>query len=448
EEEEDEGGGGFLPDRSGEEALPTARRARVVGGRDDDDEEEEGGGGFLPDRDTQEITPTARRMGRRRILLDEESDGGDAYVPSDHEEHEQGHRRNHKISRKRRRASPEPDEDMEAGGFIPDNDQDQDYGGRFIATDEDIATATTHRAQEDEAGLIAAASTKDVFEERDAVPDEQQERTSRSVTSSSQIRQLPSSSAFVQNSAFEDRKKPQQEKLTPHSVTSTSESRQLPRSNAVANDCSVEDGKKQQRQKLTSHSITSSSEIESLPQPVAVAEGSSFDDGNNSKEELPVAEDNDESGIVDAGLLLQSDLTEAEQNEVTDAELLLQRSLTEAEIEEAAMLERLYDSQSHRGPVGAPPAERLPKQGVVDDGKGVGVDVDVGAPPSRRLPKHHEGGGDEEMGLIDMAHEVDSQGEVKKDGDENQEEVTAVSEKGSLLSEDPDDEDAEPDWLV
>lgn len=209
-----------------------------------------------------------------------------------------------------------------------------------------------------------------------------------------------------------------------------------------------------------------STQVHQLPRSIALAESSAFDDGKPRKEK-PVAEDADGNEMVDADAELERYLKETDESEAIDIELVLQRSLTEAELEEATMLEQLYQSQSHRGPVSAPPFKRLPgKDFVVDDGKGRGVDVDVGAPPMTRLPRQdvvadgRKGGvgddaeemdaavAEEEAGLNEVAQEIDGQGEVGRDDDEDQEEVTAVSEKGSLLSEDPDDEDAEPDWLV
>ncbi|KAL9027524.1 MAG: hypothetical protein Q9196_003970 [Gyalolechia fulgens] len=128
---------------------------------------------------------------------------------------------------------------------------------------------------------------------------------------------------------------------------------------------------------------------------------------------------------------------EDEGNEVVPVEMLLHRTLTDAELEEATMLQRLYESQPHQQPADAPPFERLPEQDAFDGGKGNGVvDVEEVAVVAAE---------EEERGNLEMVDEMD--GDEKK-GEEDEEDGVAVSEKGSLMSEDPDDEDAEPDWLV
>ncbi|KAL8994071.1 MAG: hypothetical protein Q9188_007173 [Gyalolechia gomerana] len=287
--------------------------------------------------------PTAGRGMGRRMLLDEESEGSDVYVPSDGDGVEVDYRRNQipavRVSEKGKRASM-TEEDNEAGslfqnaadaggGFIPDDDQD--YAGGFLAPDEDITTPSADQPQRREELLIATAKKR----------------------------------------AEEER--PQQQELQPRS-----ENLQLPRSAVLAGDPSFKEEEKK------------------------------------SKDEKPFAED--------------------EVNGVVPADVLLQRTLTDAELEEATMLQQLYENQSHHPPADAPPFERLPEQDVFDDGNGGNGVGDV-----ENVAVAEEGSGN-----VDMVHYVDRNEEEET----QEEEVAAQSEKGSLMSEDPDDEDAEPDWLV
>lgn len=312
-------------------------------GNDGDDGEEDEGGGFLPDRGGEEAMPTAGRGRGRRMLLDEESEGSDVYVPSDRDGAEGDYRRNQipavRVSGKRRRASS-TEEDNEAGGFLQDAadagggfmpDDDQDHAGVFLAPDEDITVPSADQPQRREELLIATAKKR----------------------------------------AEEER--PQQQELQPRS-----ENLQLPRSAALAGDPSFK-------------------EEETKP-----------------KDGKPFAED--------------------EGNGVVPADVLLQRTLKDAELEEATMLQQLYETQSHHPPADAPPFERLPEQDVINNGNGGNGVGDV-----ENVAVAENGSGN-----VDMVHHVDrDEGEVTQE-----EEVATQSEKGSLMSEDPDDEDAEPDWLV
>ncbi|KAL8723261.1 MAG: hypothetical protein Q9225_000383 [Loekoesia sp. 1 TL-2023] len=114
-------------------------------------------------------------------------------------------------------------------------------------------------------------------------------------------------------------------------------------------------------------------------------------------------------------------------------DLPLHRTITEEELEEATMLQQLYESESRSAD--APPPERLPEQ-IGDDagnnGKGV-ISADA-----------EDVAGAASSGNGEKAHEVDDDAE----GEKEEEIDAAASEKGSLLSEDPDDEDAEPEWLA
>ncbi|KAL8762920.1 MAG: hypothetical protein Q9184_001142 [Pyrenodesmia sp. 2 TL-2023] len=117
---------------------------------------------------------------------------------------------------------------------------------------------------------------------------------------------------------------------------------------------------------------------------------------------------------------------ENKNNSVNVGETLdLHRSMTDAEMEEGRMLAELYD-RGELGSVGAPLGGTLPEQRPnevkdVDDGK-IGDDA-------AKHPGVAKGEGAENRGEINV-------------------DPSSEEDKGSLLSEDPDDEDAEPDWLM
>ncbi|KAL8830939.1 MAG: hypothetical protein Q9170_005513 [Blastenia crenularia] len=132
-------------------------------------DEEEEGGGFLPERGAEEAVPTARR-GRRRTVSDEESEENDVYEPSDVEDAEEdvGTYRQHlsssrpihrkpvvpQISRQEEIDSNEegaggfiPDDDDTGGGFLPDEDEN---AGGFLPEDSDEEILTTKNDSTDE----------------------------------------------------------------------------------------------------------------------------------------------------------------------------------------------------------------------------------------------------------------------------------------------------------
>ncbi|KAL8687354.1 MAG: hypothetical protein Q9218_006447 [Villophora microphyllina] len=98
--------------------------------------------------------------------------------------------------------------------------------------------------------------------------------------------------------------------------------------------------------------------------------------------------------------------------------------LTDAEIAEAVVLEEEY--YGHLALKAGPPSEESPPEEsklVIEQGN---LTAEVSSPKSSRgLPGTHE------------TQNVEEEEEEEEEGD-----------KGSLLSEDPSDEDAEPEWLV
>ncbi|KAI4143120.1 MAG: hypothetical protein L6R39_004695, partial [Caloplaca ligustica] len=174
------------------------------------------------------------------------------------------------------------------------------------------------------------------------------------------------------------------------------------------------------------------------PQPSNVGTASPAIDTAIEKEEEP---------IDDTGAALPSSHRSIEEHKeersMTDVEegvedIPLHRTMTDAELEEGRMLQELYESGEMMKTAGAPPQTRLPKQSdEVDDaddrdtiggeaGENAEIDADKG------VDYVGDGGSDQPSSL----------------GGEVEEEEEEEEDKGSLLSEDPDDEDAEPEWLV
>ncbi|KAL8643533.1 MAG: hypothetical protein Q9210_007638 [Variospora velana] len=111
----------------------------------------------------------------------------------------------------------------------------------------------------------------------------------------------------------------------------------------------------------------------------------------------------------------------------------LHRTMTDDELEEARMLQELYESGAIDA-AGYVPPEKLLEQSLGDDGKEQVGDTDevegaglVGAEVDKDRTMPNEGYDDAETKVADPSSEEE--------------------DKGSLISEDPDDEDAEPDWL-
>ncbi|KAL8925301.1 MAG: hypothetical protein Q9208_003591 [Pyrenodesmia sp. 3 TL-2023] len=110
----------------------------------EEDGDSEGGGGFLPEREGQEALPTAG-VGTRRLLVDGDSEDSDVYLPSEEDaEYDFGRRKQlFAASRTRRTPTISPVRGQErwfvpgheqAGGFLP---EDGDLGGGFIAEDDE-----------------------------------------------------------------------------------------------------------------------------------------------------------------------------------------------------------------------------------------------------------------------------------------------------------------------
>ncbi|KAI4120871.1 MAG: hypothetical protein LQ338_006714 [Usnochroma carphineum] len=116
-------------------------------------------------------------------------------------------------------------------------------------------------------------------------------------------------------------------------------------------------------------------------------------------------------------------------------------TITPTELAEARMLQRVYDINGNE------------KTGSASRGSG-GIDVQTetetkdhpaGAPPrlsTTRLPKQLSVSSD------DGAVEIEESSSSEAEEDEEEEEEHEDADNGSLLSSDPEDEDAEPEWLA
>ncbi|KAI4288161.1 MAG: hypothetical protein L6R35_002583 [Caloplaca aegaea] len=113
----------------------------------------------------------------------------------------------------------------------------------------------------------------------------------------------------------------------------------------------------------------------------------------------------------------------------------LRTTMTDDELEEARILQQLYESGAMDA-AGHVPPEKLLEQTLDDDDDG----------------KEQVGDADEDEGAGLVGAEVDKDSTMPNEGYDDAETKVAdpsseEEDKGSLISEDPDDEDAEPDWL-
>ncbi|KAL9010473.1 MAG: hypothetical protein Q9173_004591, partial [Seirophora scorigena] len=115
-------------------------------------------------------------------------------------------------------------------------------------------------------------------------------------------------------------------------------------------------------------------------------------------------------------------------------------TMTDAELEEARTLQELYESGAMEDAAGVLPRERRPPEQTLGDG---GQEEHVGS-----TEEEGEGAGliieaESDRGAT-VPNEVydDAEARVAADPSSSEED-----DKGSLMSEDPDDEDAEPEWL-
>ncbi|KAL8959433.1 MAG: hypothetical protein Q9193_003701, partial [Seirophora villosa] len=114
--------------------------------------------------------------------------------------------------------------------------------------------------------------------------------------------------------------------------------------------------------------------------------------------------------------------------------------MTDAEVEEARILQELYESGAMDA-AGAVPRERAPPERMMSDEQVRGMEEEGGEADGLIIEAKTEADRDTTMVPNDGV-EADVAADVAADDVSSEDD-----DKGSLLSEDPDDEDAEPEWL-
>ena len=112
-------------------------------------------------------------------------------------------------------------------------------------------------------------------------------------------------------------------------------------------------------------------------------------------------------------------------------------SLPAAELEEARLLQQLYESggMTHHPHSQSPSQPSIPKD---EDATEPGYDHEEQLEqPTHVLP-----------GLMEEQADDDDEEEKDDDDEDTEKEYTSEDDQGSLLSNDPEDEDAEPEWLA
>ncbi|KAL9580446.1 MAG: hypothetical protein Q9203_006296 [Teloschistes exilis] len=344
------------------------------------------------------------------MLLDEESEDSDAYVPSDGDEEEvpsTDHGRHNRRRTRERSVSDSDgaggfaredimDDDDVGGGFIPDNedhlsqDEDDDMGGGFIPDENNHE----HDGKEDiGGGFMVENHATTSSPPPQSVPKEKPLELSEPAIVSSQAANQQSQSPNVPLN--EQTFGPVLKKNVSPSITRSSSTAKEEETGAPAFRAEEHDGK-------LAGDLFGLSEAEIAE--AAVVEEEFFELRAQGVRPLckdPTQEkrqEMDDRGEISAGNVLKKDYSE---------------------------LRAQSAEPSSRGPAQCKPEET--------DGWSGGGGAEIGSP---KIPL---------MGRTAVGEEVgDGEMEVEEEAEEEEE----ADDDGSLLSADPSDEDAEPEWLA
>ncbi|KAL9604694.1 MAG: hypothetical protein Q9219_000414 [cf. Caloplaca sp. 3 TL-2023] len=300
------------------------------------------------------------------------------------------------------------DDDNGGGGFIPDadgegmdiyNDNNKGGGGDFIPNDDE--------EEEEAGGFIPAKNLHDYDHGGGFVQEEEQEKEEKLLFSPSATKASSPSSSSIKLPTREEKEegKGKEERLTAPAATENPSPPPPPPPTP-----------RESRQRQQHPSSTIPTTPSSLTSEIPKRKGK-----EEQTENAP------------------AQLAEEEGEEKEEVTLIEGMTLTPAELSEARMLQQLYERRRaclHSPPPPDPPHDGpLPESSNVEN---VGTEIKKGA-----------AGAEEELEENKIAGKAETSGVDEETGKaEGEQEESSASEKGSLMSEDPDDEDAEPDWLV
>ncbi|KAL9018112.1 MAG: hypothetical protein Q9185_004578 [Variospora sp. 1 TL-2023] len=385
--------------------LRIRERVRGYEVEGEEEEEEEGGGGFLPEeRGVKGDVPTASWRARRRMLLvddDDDDDDDDKDESEDMDVRVLSNNGDGQVESgpvpithatregKRRRVASSDDDDEEeeeeaAGGFIPDDGSGSNGGGG--------------------GGFI--------------LPDDDQE--AGGFLMGKKANHHDDDSSFTTAKTHPTQVEEEEEEPLIAAAKSSAGDKSgimFPQSSSSSSSPTAEKNAEE------AEPITAADEYTSVGEVKLVGHG---------EEDTSPVHDRPMKGE-------EAEEEEEEEEEKRDKKeaFELHRTMTDDELEEARMLQELYESGAMDA-TGHVPLEKLLEQTLDDDdddGKEQVGDTDevegaglVGAEVDKdsTMP-NNEGYDDAETKVADPSSEEE--------------------DKGSLISEDPDDEDAEPDWL-